>query len=232
MITKDETTGRWDFDDKPSGVLYKEICERIKNGENFAFSRYGDGEWNAIYQDSGRPFNCDRHQYFPDMGKRLKAIIESKPDYMMGLQPLAVQQRPFLIELHPNWVNSDVLHNASIDEGLNTFYDAIKGKEIRLIAPEYLADIDLYFHWEEHILVPDVDCWMGYDRLLAVLKTMALDSNQIFLFCASMMTNVLIDDLYKLNRNNTYIDCGSIFDVYVGKQTRTYHKKLCIEASS
>jgi len=38
---------------------------------------------------------------------------------------------------------------------------------------------------------------------------------------------VLIDDLWNIYKDTiTQIDCGSLFDPYVGRKTRTYHKNL------
>ena len=41
-----------------------------------------------------------------------------------------------------------------------------------------------------------------------------------------MATNVFVDDLWKYNKNNTYMDVGSIFDPYVGRKSRGYHNTL------
>ena len=34
--------------------------------------------------------------------------------------------------------------------------------------------------------------------------------------------NVFVDDLWKYNKNNTYMDIGSVFDPYVGRRSRGY----------
>jgi len=48
----------------------------------------------------------------------------------------------------------------------------------------------------------------------------------VILFCASMMSNVLIDELHNLAKqptiDATLIDIGSVFDMYVGVNSRSY----------
>jgi len=49
----------------------------------------------------------------------------------------------------------------------------------------------------------------------------------VVLFCASMPTKWLIDELHKQHwGGHTYIDMGSVFDVYVGRCSRGYHKRV------
>jgi hypothetical protein len=60
--------------------------------------------------------------------------------------------------------------------------------------------------------------------------------NEVFVFCAGVLSNMLIYQLTRMNFNNTYIDLGSVFDVTMGLgETRQYLKgkkkrlkKVCI----
>ncbi|MEF8811131.1 MAG: hypothetical protein V5A47_09435, partial [Bacteroidales bacterium] len=61
---------------------YKDLIDNLIDREPFAFARYGDGEWNAIFGKDGT--NCDGHEYYEDMGKRLADIVRSNPSYLMG----------------------------------------------------------------------------------------------------------------------------------------------------
>jgi hypothetical protein len=49
--------------------------------------------------------------------------------------------------------------------------------------------------------------------------------NQVFIFCAGVLSNMLIFQLNKNFPNNTYLDVGSVFDDMMGLgQTRKYLK--------
>lgn len=85
---RDEITGRW-HSDLPD--VFDLMCEKLRKREPFSFARYGDGEWNAIYGKKGA--NCDGHEYFPDMGERLRRIVkkrsEASIDAKATIQPVA-----------------------------------------------------------------------------------------------------------------------------------------------
>jgi len=225
---RDEVTGRW-HSDLPD--VFDLICDKLRKGEPFSFSRYGDGEFNCIYGKPGA--NCDGHEYFPDMGERLRKIVESKPKYMMGIQPLTVaSERWTQIEKDfpgIDWVDADSIHNASIDGRLFLLFDELRKYHVTLIGPQHLSGfIQPQFNWE-HMFIPSVDCWNYYDIAHSFLDIVTLRRfHTVVLLCASMMSEVLIDDFS--DSGHTFIDMGSVLDPYVGVKSRRYHHKLNINA--
>ena len=109
---------------------FEDICRMLRNGEAFSFSRFGDGEFAAIFGVEGA--NVDGHRFFPDLGMKLKEIVESKPDYLMGLQTQALLAHGALPirSLSPDtqWVLADSLHNASMEGHLGSFFNALDGR--------------------------------------------------------------------------------------------------------
>jgi hypothetical protein len=202
------------------------MLEKIRNNEPFSYARYGDGEWNAILQKKPGGRNCDGHEYFPDLGQRLKEILESQPQYYLGLQNLSKEQNEGtpefdrLVALN-NWTDNEIMHRASIKGRMNEFFDALKGAHVIIVGNNSLKNLPI-----EHsafLGLPDKDCWLVYKKLKPALLQLA-QFNSVILYCASMMSEVLIDDMW--GGPYIQIDCGSVFDPYVGKQTRSYHKDL------
>lgn len=227
---RDEQTGRW-HSDLPD--VFNLICEKLRNKEPFSFSRWGDGEWNAVYGKQGH--NCDGHEYFPDMGKRLRQVLESKPTYMMGLQPLTISSDR-IIQIQKDfpgidWVDADSIHNASIDGRIGELFDSLKGRNVLVVGPKHIAKIN-FKEWN-FVFVPYNNCWSEYNSIkrelyLAMNHINTLNKESIVvLFCASMMSEVLIDDFSYLDYH-TFIDIGSAFDPYAGVKSRGYHHKLSI----
>jgi hypothetical protein len=219
---KDETTGRWSLEGvEDSVVTYERILRMLQTKEPFSFARYGDGEFNAIMGKPG--MNCDGHSYFADMGARLKAILNSEPKYMVGIQPLTVSQfryNDYWKHLNIPWVNADCLHNASIDEKLGRFFDVLKTRKVLLVGPKHLE-----FFKAAQIVIPNINCWTEYRNIRSTIYEFLTDKKDwVVLFCASMMSEVLIDDFD--GSQNTFIDLGSALDVYAGKISRSYHKLL------
>jgi hypothetical protein len=208
-----------------------ELLSNLKNGVHFSYSRFGDGELGCLLGRQGQ--NCDGHVYFPDLGQRLKSIIESKPEYYTGLQSLG--KRIFenhdkhkdefkRLEALNEWCPNELVHHISIKDRMNELYDALKDKNVLLVGNASLQmlngfDFDL-------IDIPTRNCWLVYHTTHRRLLE-HLNEGDIILYSASMMTNVLIDDFYNIfGTTITQLDCGSMFDPYVNVNSRSYHKQI------
>ena len=66
-----------------------DYVDKLKRNVPFSFSRYGDGEWNAILGKPG--MNCDGHEFFPEMGKLLKQTVLNPLDYFYAIQGAALR---------------------------------------------------------------------------------------------------------------------------------------------
>ena len=223
---RDETTGRW-HSDLPD--VFDLICEKLRKREPFSFARYGDGEFNAIYGKQGR--NCDGHEYFPDMGKRLREALESKPNYIVGLQPLTLASGrwPQIQKDFPGiqWVDADCIHNASIDGRLELLFTELRRRDVMVIGPAHIDNIAkaLGVHW---FRLPDSNCWERFGAVRNwILNEHVKFNDPVVLLCASMMSEVIIDE-FKDYDYITMIDMGSVLDPYVGVKSRRYHHKLVI----
>jgi len=209
--------------------MYYEFLEKLKNNEPFSFSRFGDGEWNAIFGKNGQ--NCDGHKYFEDMGAKLSEIVQSSPEYYMGMQNLAMTLRgdainAFNADLGIEWIDADCFHKASIKGFFDTFFEALKGRDITMVAPDRLFGIDEHIDFDSFVTIPLNNCWEEKDKIVEDIKSL-LEFGRVVLFCAGMPTNVMIDELYQEHgKECTLLDMGSVFDPYCGFSTRSYHKKL------
>jgi hypothetical protein len=208
---------------------FEGICAMLGDGTAFSFSRFGDGEFSAIFGVEG--VNSDGQRYFPELGQRLRQIVEAEaqPSYLMGLQTLAVMvhgARPIFSNFAGvKWVLADSLHNASMEGRLGAFFDSLVDREVLLVGAPHHGQLAQERSWQ-YVEIPYGDCWPQYESLHATLAPRAASEDTVFLFCASMTANVLIDDLHRLNPRNTYIDAGSVFDPYVGIRNRGYQKEL------
>jgi len=165
------------------------------------------------------------------MGKQLKAILDSNPSYYMGLQPLAKNTMPDIISKYNyiKWINSDIFHDASINGIFNKFISVCDGKNIILVAPSYMIELNKFIKTiRKHIIIPLVNCWLSKDKILKEINDYLKDKkeNHIVLFSASMMSNVLIDILYKKYKIHSFLNMGSVFDPFLKRKIRNYHLKL------
>jgi hypothetical protein len=205
--------------------IYPDICRSFAAGDPLTFSRFGDGELLAILGREGA--NCDGHRYFPDMGRRLRGILAGEPRYTLGTLPQCLV-RPGLkpaIELAPGvrWVSSLCLHDALLDGRFGEFFEALSGRRVVLVGPPHLRKLADDRSWTL-VEIPLRNCWLRYESTRDALLDAEHGSDTVFLFCASMMSNVLIDDLYRFDPTRTYIDVGSALDPFAGVHSRPYHR--------
>ena len=204
---------------------YDDLVNNIRNKINFSFSRFGDGEWNCIFNKKGS--NCDGHTYFTDLGLSLKSVVESSPKYNVGLQNLGYTLWKDEIDKIPNikFSDSDILHKASIKGLLPSLFESLNNRDIILVGPKYLSNLDR-IKVKHHIIIPKHNCWVERMSVESSIRSMVKD-NDVIIYSASMMSNVIIDSLYNDYTNTiTQIDCGSVFDPYVGLITRRYHENI------
>ena len=213
--------------------LKRKVCtlenyiDKLLMDEPYSFSRFGDGEWNAIFRKSGS--NCDDHQYFPEMNARLEEAVRNPYDYIYGIQGLSMRHMSFeILELlGPDspieWCESDVFHKAFAKGMMGHMVRALKTKKVCLVGPMYMKDKRLSFlRTGGMIKVPIKDCYLEIDRIRG--EILRNDYAEVFAFSSSMMTNVLIHELFPyIGTEKTLIDFGSVWDPCVGNFIRSIH---------
>ena len=215
---------------------YEQMLEQLKAKTNFSWSRWGDGEWQCVLGCNGA--NCDGHNYYKSLGERLEAVLLSKPKYDIAVQAKAVKDMGWDIrnylkenELQLEWGEADILHNASTEGRMTEFWEAMRGRKVlsvgteaRIVALNKCNKHDYLFL--NDVPVPEKNCWLCYEGIKYELARWT-KMNDIILYSASMMSKVLIDDMYQMFGDTiTQIDCGSVFAPYCGHSTRKYHKQI------
>jgi hypothetical protein len=200
-------------------VTLDSIIASLNGGRTFSFSRWGDGEFAALFGDAGA--NCDGVKYAPDMVTELSAILRTPPNYIIGKQPYhANLYNPARIEqieaLGLQWANADLLHDASKAGKLKPFLKALDGHKVTIIGNPRLRKLDTFFDFD-FVDVHGNDAWSQRHELLAQVPT-----SGVVLFAAGITSNWLIDKVH--GKGATLIDIGSLLDPFVGDRTRNYHK--------
>jgi hypothetical protein len=218
-------------------VVHKSLAwyvAMMEAGRIFSFSRYGDGEWNAMIGTQGE--NCDGHRFFPELGGELRSSVVRRRGYIYALQPRAIrcmrsEIQGFLASNHVSlaWHNADVFHDANKRGKLFHLISTLRSMDVVLIGPAPLRAIkDNVFPYRDFIEIPSRDCYLAKDEIIKrVLKSAEVHAHAVFAFSASMTAKVLIYELFPvIGAANWLIDFGSLWDIYVGIKSRNVYNKL------
>ncbi|WP_196139505.1 glycosyltransferase [Aliikangiella sp. G2MR2-5] len=233
----------------------KKFNQMLKDQQQFSLVRFGDGEMMVINGeaiDLSKKCNGE-HKYTPqneDDEKYRKILEESllfkNSQYFVGLpcrccvgdehcEKLRVQSRQDESQL--TWAN--IFVNANYPAFLEETVECLKLNTNNIVCHQDADIAQLPFEINQNFRVAG-NAWVNdYDRLLKELTEYIENSrveNEVFLFCAGVLSNMLIYQLSKQFPNNTYLDLGSVFDSIMGLgKTRRYLegsrrrlKKVCV----
>lgn len=201
------------------------FTQHMENQTPIAFSRWGDGEWRIILQThlDNPVFN------WPIQRQQLLDILMSSPNYLLGMQRLAMNQMGTQIEnllqgTDIQWVRSDIFHHSSQENNWLWWKAFKKHPQNILVGPAYLKQI-----WPNVIeTIPYVKgvwkfVWDETDELTQAVLDYVKDKEFVTVgFCASLASNIIIDRMHKMIPRHSYIDFGSVLDPLCDVFSRSY----------
>ena len=222
-----------DFYD-PEYYNFDQICSKIESGEHFTFARYGDGEFIALMGETPNGANCDNHTYFPEMGFELAEILRRDPLYGVGIFTTEISVSPSAfawlmanVPEYRKYSRSDVFHieMKETSKRIERLFEAINDRGFVMVGPSHLRSMESKFNITDFVEVPKHNCWLHTDIALSEIRQID-PIGKIVCFAASMAANVWIDRLYQQYGDQcTLLDCGSIFDPFVGIPQRSFHRR-------
>ncbi len=212
--------------------------DKLRRGEAFSFSRWGDGEWNSVLglrRESEA--NCDGHHYFRRMGDQLARALMDHPMYFVAMQPLAMRLRGGRIErwlsqksVNLAWHEADVFHNKSERGEIGDVLEALRNAgDLIVVGPPHLRQLSRYVEYRGFIEAPRKDCFLALDEIQTriALAVSRVRKPAVVSISAGMPANLIVHNLYQKIGNKAFlIDFGSLWDPYCGVSSRRYHRKL------
>lgn len=197
----------------------------LEAGQPFVFTRWGDGEWEAILSQ-GVGKNCDGHLYYPAMCQELGALVRARPAYDLGL--LKIARRHYeneIAEYVPGyvWVDGDVLLEDFLELRLGAFFKALKRRKGLYIGPRRLRPLKKVLNIQGWVETPLVNAWLEVDRIVHEATQQGVYAEVVGLSCGPA-AKVIAHRLHEANSRLTILDFGSMFDALCGVETRSYHK--------
>lgn len=220
----------------------------LERGDPISFVRYGDGEFmcmlQEIYGRKARATNCDRHDYTVplalDLLKTLRSPVPGlrygmqKPQFLASLMGIPEAEAVKFVDMvAPNvsWFHGDFLHRASIAGELAPFIKAFLSRKPVLVGPPIFQQID----WRigklvsSHIVIPALNCFEAKQQIKANIWSQYNRGHRTFSISASMAAKAIIHEMLPVMPDASLLDLGSLWDVFCGVQSRSYHKRMTKE---
>lgn len=220
----------------------RQFNQRIIQQQNFALVRFGDGEMiiiNGKAIDLSQKFNGE-HQYIPgdkqhEQQRELlrQSLIWQSPNYYVGIACpccvgtpafLALKDQSYQPEQQLTWAN--IFVNANFSSFMSDTTAALAKRKVNMIC-HTKADITGLPFTVNTSFRSGPNSWLNDHQRLLEETEHYIESNKItdevFIFCAGVLSNILVYQLSERFPNNTYIDVGSVFDEVMGLgKTRKY----------
>ena len=222
-------------------VTLENVTEWIQTGTPFTLTRWGDGEWHAVF---GRKHghNCSGQDYVPKLGKHLRRVLRQRPTYLLELKKwekvFGDRVDTWLLDEgldSLDWIAPDILHRASAKGRLAPVIAALQeAPDFLVIGPAHLRAAQGTLGFRRMIEVPSTNAFSALDFLRAQAFTVAatLPRGAVISVSASMAANILVDDLYRrFGSDLIIIDTGSLWDPYAGVLSRSYMRNEAFRLS-
>lgn len=209
----------------------------INSNENFAYSRYADGEVLLMLGNSvsvnTQAYQVDKWSspdYLTNAGKSLLETLnhtEENYHYAISSKSDNIDDYNFLIQKinNKNITFANLWINANYQKMFN-FYNSLK-KDVILICNYRAKKENFPFNVNNIIPFPD-DCVTYWENnsdnfINELFKNVDGVNNQTFFISAGPISEIIIHKLYENNPDNQYIDVGSSIDEFIhGHKTRPY----------
>ena len=191
------------------------LFEKFKKGKPFAFSKFADGEWAAMVNET---LNNSEFENTPNTDERyrqelINAIRYKDDDYYIGTccpccnGDRAQKMREFSGQDEDHMTFANVFVNSNYPIYKATFLKEYSNHDVHIIANENGKFDELPFK-PEKIHKIGFSAWVNNYSLIEEIKQ-ENNCDKLFLFCCGPFGNMLCHQLHESNKNHIYIDSGS-----------------------
>lgn len=202
----------------------------------FTFIRLGDGEWSAITQQRARTSSGSQSLNHKSLQQGMCKVIAQAPNdprYILALRRTSFRENilDWLAQNTPPhvvWHDCTVLYKASKKGQLYPFIQALRNLDVPIVVvgPQRHTGLNgRVFPIHRHVVIPGKDCWAQRERI--VTEALRDRNPACYLLTAGPAAKVFAWSMFqRVGQHSWIVDCGSLWDPYVGKRTRQYHKGM------
>ena len=219
------------------GLAY--YVAKLKQLEPFSFVRYGNGEWDCMFQSAKRTRSGSQDL---DIQSLRQALLFSligaykDPNYYVGLQSQGFLRTCGLFEkveawikreqLEHIWYAADVFHRSSKSGKLAPLIQQLHRMSVVVVGPNHLIN---WWCPSRSVRIASRDCWQRVNTIEADILKLARPGDVVS-FSAGPAAKVLIHRLFPKIGNEVFLlDFGSLWDVFAGIPSRNYQREMTAE---
>lgn len=212
------------------------LIDKLKNKECFSLNRFGEGEIRILSRRKhNNKFECiltpktwsvdeETDKWFFEHLE--KAYDYEHPTYLKLFQDKGYNKNLNFIDI--KYKNYKKLTTSSFYKIFKNFYLDLLPLIINYENINFVCNkkaniknlkIDIKNVWNNF---DEYNSWKQQEYMNKVINDISKLKNNVILFSTGFSTKLMIYELHKINNNNVYLDCGSIFDyLLLNKKTRT-----------
>lgn len=216
---------------------------KMRRGERYTYAKFGDGEvicmlkWLGVLDGNqmGKA-NTDDCKYIGTLGEAIHNVLTKFDEsYMLATTNLdrgsLSRHKKHLVTYFDKYDIDYMVHDA--DSGLygsiirGGFLNLVKEmKDHPIIMVSSRDKRDLKLKLAEHVEIAPKNSWLRHDKNYeGVVRAAEKYDDAIIAISAGMESIVLADRLFPdFGKTHWIINFGSIWDGFLGKVTRSYHK--------
>ena len=221
---------------------FYEALAKIKELDSYAISRCADGEAAVLKNETvgnkdGWLYKKNKNLVF--RSDLRKSLTSQDKNFVYGISSRNADEKNYLFL--KRFIRQDIRYVTFSDIWVNANYDAFNDLFLQtLIQTEknvtFITNPKATFTALKQIInIKEVipikgNCVTYWEKNRKYLKALldlkaSLNENEIFLVAAGPLTNIIIYEMWCINRNNIYLDIGSTLDpIIFNRQSRSYHK--------
>jgi hypothetical protein len=213
---------------------------RVADYKPFAFVRYGEGEIKWLVPNL--PIKAKRYPSLKHArGALLQTIVQpiENTNYFVAIQHLWHFEELGKLRIVEDWIKANlpdhdwhyagVFRDATLQANFYPMFKALEQSDLPLVlvGPKRIGKVDEVLPIYHHIVTHPTHAFQQIGELAA--QILSIVDPAIFIFACSFAAKVLIHRLFERRQHSFMIDFGSLYDGYVGFDTRPYHKHMTPE---
>ena len=200
--------------------------DKLKNNEYFSLGCYCDGEWIGIFHERVGGENSEGTKYTQELCDALAGSLNFKSDNFFfssaevlknvawtGIGEARIDRYLEEHGLNIEFYEKDMWDKAMKECAMQTFITQLRKMNVCIVSNRHLMRLH-FLNYDYFIEIGYPNCYDEIDRV--VDQCLRYGKSGVYLISAGLPAALIAQKLHNQIPNSWFIDCGSIWDSFVG----------------